>query len=99
MKEKLMESLGGFGLVLVFIIRFCVCLLPLFMIPCNFLLFFLFAAVMYFFPISSIVFWVWGLVCALSGHQGWLEIVYYILFVVMFVPSFIDTIKSLKKGE
>lgn len=68
LKEKLTGALGTFGFVLFLLIQLVVSVLPLVMIPVKgFLLTFLIAFVMYVFPITDVIFWVWGLVCAIGG--------------------------------
>ena len=77
LKEKLTGALGTFGFVLFLLIQLVVSVLPLVMIPVKgFLLLFLIAFVMYVFPITDVIFWVWGLVCAIGGVQDWLAILY-----------------------
>lgn len=95
MKEKLLSALGNFGLVLYYIIRLSVSILPLVMIDANFVLTFLFCVIMNVIPLASPVFWVWGLVCAVSGTQDWMAIVYYICFGIIFLPFIIDLFCSL----
>ena len=94
-KEKLQISLGTIGGILFYLISFTVYILPLVMIDASFWLDLLFFAILYFFPVSSIVFWIWGLVCAITGPQDAWAIIYYVLFVVMWVPFFFSTIAEL----
>ncbi len=96
-KEKLQDALGTFGVVLYFIIQLFVCALPFVMIDKSFIITALFFGVEYFFPPSSIVFWIWGLVCAINGPQDVIAIIYYVAFSVIFIPFFISTITSLFK--
>ena len=95
MKEKLSSALGTFGVVLYYLIRISISALPFVMIGGGFLLTFLLFLVMYFFPVTGIIFWIWGLVRAISGVQDWLAIIYYICFVILFLPFFISSIASL----
>lgn len=95
MKEKLLSALGNFGLVLYYIIRLSVSILPLVMIDANFVLTFLFCVIMNVIPLASPVFWVWGLVCAVSGTQDWMAIVYYICFGIIFLPFIVDLLLPL----
>ena len=75
LKEKLTGALGTFGFVLFLLIQFFVSTLPLVMLPVKgFFLMFLIAFVMYVLPITDVIFWVWGLVCAIGGVQDWLAI-------------------------
>lgn len=93
-KEKLEGLLGGFGAILFLVIRLLICVLPFVMIDSSFWLTLILLAINYFFPISSIVFWVWGLVCTIQGTQDIFAIVYYIAFAVMWLPFFISTVVS-----
>lgn len=95
LKEKLQTTLGAIGGILFYLISFTIYILPLVMIDASFWLDLLFFGILYFFPVSSIVFWIWGLVCAITGPQDAWAIIYYVLFVVMWVPFFISTIAEL----
>lgn len=95
MKEKFLSALGNFGLILYYIIRLSVSILPLVMIDANFVLSFLFCVIMNVIPLASPVFWVWGLVCAVSGTQDWMAIVYYICFGIIFLPFIVDLLLPL----
>lgn len=96
LKEKLTGALGTFGFVLFLLIQIFVSVLPLVMIPAKgFLIRFLIFSVMYFLPITDVIFWVWGLVCAIGGVQDWLAILYYVCFAVLFLPTFISALLSL----
>lgn len=96
LKEILTGALGTFGFVLFLLIQLVVSALPLVMIPVKgFLIRFLIFSVMYVFPVSEVIFWVWGLVCAIGGVQDWLAILYYVCFAVLFLPTFISALLSL----
>lgn len=92
MKEKLQTTLGAIGGIIFYLVSLTVYILPLVMIGAPFWLDLLFFGVLYFIPISSIVFWIWGLVCAITGPQDAWAIIYYVLFVVMWIPFFVSTI-------
>jgi hypothetical protein len=94
-KEKLQATFGVIGGILFYFVTFSIYILPLVMINASFWLDLLFFAILYFFPVSSIVFWIWGLVCAIIGPQDIWAIIYYILFVVMWIPFFVSTIIDL----
>lgn len=93
-KEKLIETLGAFGGFLYVALRLLVCILPFVMIGGNFFLNLLLIGINTFVPFSSIVFWIWGLVCAIKGVQDFWSILYYVAFVVMWLPFFISTVIS-----
>ncbi len=90
MKEKLVDKLGIAGLILFYIILLIVSFMPLLALPIGGILFFVFAALMYFIPASSAFFWVWGLICVLGGRQDAFAIIYYVCFVIVFMPVFLD---------
>lgn len=94
MKDKLLNALGTFGGILWMIISLVIYVLPIVMLGTSFLLDMLFLGVMYWFPPSSVVFWIIGLVCAIKGPQDIIAIIYYIAFVVMFLPFFISVVSS-----
>lgn len=96
LKEILTGALGTFGFVLFLLIQLVVSVLPLVMLPVKgFFFWFLIAFVMYVLPITDVIFWVWGLVCAIGGVQDWLAILYYVCFAVLFLPTFISALLSL----
>ena len=95
MREKLTSALGSFGMILYYLIRIVVAVLPIVMIGGSFAFRTLLVAVMYCIPATGVIFWVWGLVCAVKGVQDAYAIVYYICFAVLFPPTFIDAIRSL----
>ena len=94
-KEKIPNSLGAFGVVLYFLARLIVSILPFVMIGGNFFLTLLLVAINTFVPFASIVFWVWGLVCAMQGVQDIWAIIYYIVFIVVWIPFYVSTIISM----
>jgi hypothetical protein len=95
LKEKFQATLGAVGGVLFYFISLTIYILPLVMIGASFWWDLLFFGILYFFPPSSIVFWIWGLICAINGPQDAWAIIYYILFVVMWIPFFVSTIIDL----
>lgn len=95
MKEKLMNALGTAGIILWYLVSLLIAIIPFVMIGASLLLNLLFFGIVQFFPASSVVFWIWGLVCAIKGPQDAWAIIYYVLFVIMFLPFFVSTILSL----
>lgn len=95
MKEKLMDALGTVGIILWYLVSLLIAVIPFVMIGASFLLNVLFFGIVQIFPASSIIFWIWGLVCAIKGPQDAWAIIYYVLFVIMFLPFFISTVSSL----
>ena len=94
MKDKLFRTLGNLGLVLYYIFRLIVCCLPFVMIGLGFWgnLVLLLAA--NWFPLLSIVFWIWGLIEAIGGTQDFWAILYYICFAAIFIPFFIGFVSD-----
>lgn len=95
MKEKLLSALGSVGIVLYYLATLLVSVLPFVMIDVAFILKLVLIAISTIFPATSVIFWVWGLIGAINGPQDFIAIIYYVLFVVMFLPFFISTISSL----
>lgn len=95
MKEKLQSALGGFGLIIWYVISTIIYIIPFVMIGASFWLNIVFFGIIQLFPPASIVFWIWGLICAINGVQDIWAIVYYVLFVIGFMPFFIWIISSL----
>ena len=98
-KEKNSSALGVFGVVLYFIIRIVVAILPFVMIGGSFFLTLLLISINTFVPFASAVFWIWGLVCAIKGVQDIWAIMYYIAFALIWIPFFISTIVSMFSKE
>lgn len=92
LKEKLSDMLGTFGIILYFMSRLMIAVLPFVMIGGNFFVTLLLIAINTFVPFASAIFWIWGLVCAVQGVQDIWSILYYIVFVVAWVPFYISTI-------
>jgi hypothetical protein len=95
MKEKLLTTLGIFGGILWFFVTGLIYFLPFLMIRASFWLNLLLVGIVYFVPSTSVIFWVWGLVCAIQGQQDVWAIIYYVLFAVMFIPYFISLVCDL----
>jgi hypothetical protein len=93
--KNLKYAFGSFGIILYWFIRLLVAVLPFVMIGGNFFLTLLLVMVSTLFPPSSIIFWIWGLVCAINGAQDVWAILFYISFAVLFIPSFVSSILSL----
>lgn len=95
LKEKSQGALGFLGIVLYYLIRIFIAILPFVMIGANFIVTLILISVEMFIPLTSIVFWIWGFVCAIMGKQDFLAIMYYIVFAVAWLPFYIQIIKSL----
>ena len=88
------ETLSGVSLILYYFVRIIVALLPFIMIGGNFFLNLLLITINTFVPFASVLFWVWGLISAITGTQDIWAIVYYIAFVIIWLPFFISNIQS-----
>lgn len=95
MKEKLFNALGVVGTVLYYIISVLIAVLPICMISKSFWTSLLFFWIIQIFPVSSVIFWVWGLVVTFQGPQDFIAIIYYVLFVLLFIPFIIGIILDL----
>lgn len=93
-KEKLTTTFGVFGSIIYFVIRTIVYVLPFVMIGGNFFLSLVLIGINTFVPFTSVVFWIWGLICAIKGVQDVWAILYYIAFAVIWIPFYISTIIS-----
>lgn len=94
-KDKLANTFGVFGIIIYVLIRAIVYILPFVMIGGNFFFTLLLISINTFVPFASVVFWIWGLVCAIKGIQDIWAIIYYIAFAVIWLPFYISTIISL----
>ena len=95
MKDKLLNALGSAGGILWYLLSLLIAVMPLVMIDASFLLNLLLWGVMFFIPATSGIFWIWGLFCALRGPQDLIAIIYYVLFVIMFLPFFISSVLNI----
>lgn len=93
-KERLMGTLGFFGVLIYFLVRVIICILPFVMIGGNFFITFLLLAINSLVPFASAVFWIWGLIGAIKGVQDIWAIIYYIAFAIIWIPFYISTIVS-----
>jgi len=94
LKYKLVNSFGSFGYVLFFVICTLISIIPFVLIDISTFWSITLITVQSIFPITSIIFWIWGLICAIGGPQDIFAIIYYIAFVVLFLPFFINTLVS-----
>ncbi len=88
-KDWIFEKLGVVGVILYFGVLLFLGIFPFVMIDVNFIVELILMPINMFFPVTSIVFWIWGLVCTINGPQDIFAIIYYVSFAVLWVPSFI----------
>lgn len=92
LKETLSSTLGVFGFILTYLMSAFVIIFPTLIIDVPFVLDILFILLIWFFPITSIVFWVWSFIIAITGPQDLLAIVFYIVSIIIFIPYIINVI-------
>lgn len=92
MKNKIIDSLGSFGIVIWFLFLLFKNMLPAVMIADSIFIAIGIAVIQEMIPFTSIVFWVWGLVCAITGKQDFFAYVYYIMFAILFLPFILKTV-------
>lgn len=90
LKNFLFRSLGTVGYILYFLISGFFLFFPLFYINIQYIWGILSGVLMVFFPPSSIVFWIWGLIETINGFTTGLgAILYYIFFAIGWIPYFV----------
>lgn len=95
MKDELIDSLGSFGLILWFALSLFKNVFPAIMIADSLIIAIGITVFQQFVPLSSVAFWIWGMVCAVRGEQDVFAYIYYISFAVLFLPFFIKAVFSL----
>lgn len=68
--------------------------LPLYFISLPFWADFLILLALYFYPVLTIPFWVWGLVCAIRGPQDILAYIFYAVFAFVFIFPLVSAFKK-----
>ena len=86
MKDFLTGTLGFFGGIIYYLFALLVTIIPFIMIGLPIWATFILLLIVQFFPLSSIVFWIWGIVCAIQGPQDIWAYIYYGLTVVVYIP-------------
>ena len=94
MKDKLISSLGSFGLVLYYILSLFMAFFPLWFLHLPVWAFFLLAILFQFVPALCSIAWIVVLFFVIKAPQTTLSVVYYILFVVLFLPSLISAFRK-----
>lgn len=78
-----------------YIISVLIAVLPICLISKSFWISLLFFWIIQIFPVSSVIFWIWGLFVTLKGPQDFIAIIYYVLFVLLFIPFIFGIIHDL----
>lgn len=95
MKNKLTAIFGAFGAVLYWIIRAIIAIIPVFILDLPFWADFLIFFAIGLLPELSIVVWIWSFIVALQMPIDIIVIIYFISFVIVFVPFMIGVITDL----
>lgn len=75
-----------------FILCLLIGILPAVMIANSIFISIIIVTIQQLFPLTSVIFWIWGLICAIGGKQDIWAYIYYVAFVVLFGPYFIKHI-------
>lgn len=94
MKEKLISSLGSFGLVLYYILSLFMAFFPLWFLHLPVWAFFLLVILFQFVPALCSIAWIVVLFFVIKAPQTSLSVVYYILFVVLFLPNLVSAFRK-----
>lgn len=96
-KDFLLTSLGTFGLLLFYAIGLLLAVYPLLMFKMSWWLYIILALIIQLIvvniPFGLEVLWIIGLIGAISGKQDIFAVIYYILFVLLVVPTIIRLVK------
>lgn len=93
-KEKLFGTLGSIGCVIYYLLIMTIAVMPVVMIDPPGIINWLLIAIVIFLPTLSAPVWIWGLICTILGPQDVIAIIYYVLFVVLWLPFFISIISA-----
>ena len=103
LKEKLIKSLGGFGMILYFILSIAMFIFPVIMIILSFDLpiwvTFILTAILFFIPTIDYIYWIVGLVGTIIGPQDIIAYIYYICFAIIVFFFIIPDIIMLFKRD
>lgn len=94
MKEKLMSTLGAFGLVLYYVYSLFTAFFPLWFLHLPIWAFFLLVILFQFVPILCPIAWVVVLFVVINAPQTTMSLVYYILFVLILLQTFFRFFRS-----
>nr|DAV53643.1 MAG TPA: hypothetical protein [Caudoviricetes sp.] len=94
MKEKLMSTLGVFGLILYYVYSLFTAFFPLWFLNLPTWAFFLLVILFQFVPMLCPIAWVVGLFFVIKAPQTTLSLVYYVLFALIVLKTFIGVFKS-----
>lgn len=97
LKEKLLNALGSFGIVLYYLINLLIAVLPILMIHQPFWLDLIILLLATLFPLGTIALWIWGLVCAIIGEQDIFAIFYYVVTVIIFCPFLVSVLADIPR--
>ncbi|MGN1027564.1 MAG: hypothetical protein ACI4P4_14325 [Faecousia sp.] len=97
-REKLVEKLGAFGFALWFIISLIYIILPVAILPIPFWLRGIIVLVIYALPMIGLLVQIgvffWGFYVTISGPQDVVAIIFYIVFALWIISTFIPLLIS-----
>ena len=95
-KDNLLDTLGGVGLILYFIVSLFVTILPLLMFDMPFWLYIVLSLIIQYvvihIPFGMEALYIVGLFGAIHGEQNFFAILYYIVFAIVIIPTTIRLI-------
>lgn len=93
--NKLKSLLGGFGVIIYYLISFAVAVLPVAAIGFNWWLSIIIFFIISIIPFTNIIFWIWSIVVVFNGTHHLNDfgyILFWIVFVVFVIKTIIDLI-------
>lgn len=95
-KEKVFKIFSGPGIILLIILNLVVSIPPVLAIGIDeFYLKAICCLTMTIAPPSALIFWLWGLFTVLDGAQTQFSIVFYIVMIFVFFPTFMINIAKI----
>ncbi len=89
------EKLSGIGSTLFFLLCLFIGVIPVVAIGLPWWGDLIIILIIQFIPATSAIFWIWGLIVTIGGPQDIFAIIYYVLFVVAFLPFIASTVLNL----
>ncbi len=99
-REKLINSLGAFGIILYYILCFALVFTPIAVLPVPAWARFIIIAVIMFVPalidIAGPILWIVGFFIVLNGKQNGFAVFYYVLFAVYVIIEVVNLVSFLR---
>lgn len=96
MKEKLMSTLGAFGLILYYVYSLFTAFFPLWFLHLPTWAFFLLVILFQFIPLLCPIAWVVVLFSVIKAPQTTMSLVYYILFALILLQTFFRVYRAFR---